>query len=661
MSVLSLPRFVFQGTTRWNPSTVNNGPNSYDETTAEPVFNPGVDPSNYDTWLKTYNSDPSVQNLNGSWNVYGDQGFNFVDATVTAIAPAAGQAGGQDPLLGQPVQIAGLSYHAGKNPPPGRLVDIDPYSPYTSQIFFQTITLGTTTVGVSGPGVSRMFSRWPNMARNLNQTKTLIIAGTMGVTWQATVAADQLTWYGLDQSPALAALKAAIEADGNQGLELRFASYRTLYYQTVTWQGNRVTTPQELSAAYLAGFQGSNPALSMTLGTIGIWGSGELSTTPTERVLLPGAAVSAATPAANRRALQESRSLPMLAAAAPSRSVQLGTAFARMDTGRNVVTLDLLGTFPESDASLAKAHLGTFALQVVDADDPGNVVTLGQPLTYSDYAQQAYEAGGGIVEFPFEPDQADLVANGLLQLVQSGGGGTPPIALAEAALHAETDQRGVYVDQGETQSITVQVYERGVTPPPGDVQVLLAPYDDGLNSVSPAASLLELLDAQGNPLPDPPILTVGADGGASFSIAPRQPGIAYVFFLPFPAGTTPPAPPDIANAVQIPNSYAAVRALPFDNALLTVPDSELTWDFIYQEVLLTYNLVYPLMSMVLNLGNEQTVNQNAEIIQTATSIEEFLSTLGMPVTREMSAGKRNVLDRYLALQQGGGSPEIPPG
>ncbi|MEA2694540.1 MAG: hypothetical protein QOJ16_3927, partial [Acidobacteriota bacterium] len=382
---------------------------------------------------------------------------------------------------------------------------------------------------------------------------------------------------------------------------------------------------------------------------------------PTERVLLPGAAVSAATPAANRRALQESRSLPMLAAAAPSRSVQLGTAFARVDTGRNVVTLDLLGTFPESDASLAKAHLGTFALQVVDADDPGNVVTLGQPLTYSDYAQQAYEAGGGIVEFPFEPDQADLVANGLLQLVQSGGGGTPLIALAEAALHAETDQRGVYVDQGETQSITVQVYERGVTPPPGDVQVLLAPYDDGLNSVSPAASLLELLDAQGNPLPDPPILTVGTDGSASFRIAPRQPGIAYVFFLPFPAGTTPPTPPDIANAVQIPNSYAAVRALPFDNELLTVPDSELTWDFIYQEVLLTYNLVYPLMSMVLNLGNEQTVNQNAEIIQTATSLEEFLSTLGMPVTREMSAGKRNVLDRYLALQQGGGSPEIPPG
>jgi len=38
MSVLALPRLTFQGTTRWNPNTVNNAPTSYDETTAEPVF-----------------------------------------------------------------------------------------------------------------------------------------------------------------------------------------------------------------------------------------------------------------------------------------------------------------------------------------------------------------------------------------------------------------------------------------------------------------------------------------------------------------------------------------------------------------------------------------------------------------------------------------------
>jgi hypothetical protein len=60
------------------------------------------------------------------------------------------------------------------------------------------------------------------------------------------------------------------------------------------------------------------------------------------------------------------------------------------------------------------------------------------------------------------------------------------------------------------------------------------------------------------------------------------------------------------------------------------------------------------MSLILNLGDETTVDQNAAKIEYATSLQQFLTTLFMPITREMSAGKRDVLQRYLRLQQQGG-------
>lgn len=648
MSVLSLPRFVFQGTTSWNPNTVNNSPDTYDENAPSPQFHPtGFPPGNpppitadnYETWIKTYLA--ALGTAPGSWNVYGDQACSFVNAAVTGIQLASGPAS-QDPLLGKLVQMVGQSYFPSDTPP-SRMVDIDPFSPYTTQIFYHSIRLGDDTVGVSGPGVVRMFSRWPNMARNLNQTGTLIIAGGMGVTWQATVAADQLVWHGVEQSPALAALQAAIAQGGNQGLEIRFSSYRTLYFTEATYNGQQLSNQELLSQAYLDGFTGGNPAVSVALGTIGVWGAGELSSAPTDRALLPGAAVStAATPVAKTRAAQESAKAKKEAAV----SVQLGTAFARVDAARCVVTLDFLGTFPEQDASLTKADVGTFELQAIDPST-GQPVTIGQPLAYDRYARAPYEAGSGIVDFSFEPVQESLVRNGLLQLVQTGSNA---VALQESALLAETDQRGVSVDQGQTEQVTIQVYQRGVTPPSGGVEILLATYDEGLNNVPPASSILELLDAQGNPLPDPPVLQVGANGSATFGIQSRSAGNATVFFLPYPAGGPQPTPPDVGSMVQIPDSYVTVRALAFDNALFNKPDSELTWDFIYREVLQTYNLVYPLMSLIINLGDETAVNQNARKIELATSLKLFLTTLFMPVTREMSAGKRDVLDRYLKMQ-----------
>lgn len=638
MSGLTLPRIIFSGTTSWNPNTVNNSPRNYDENTVEPVL-AGRTFAEYAAWLLQMNR--SGSDVNGSWNVFGDFAVAFDPVTVTGVQTAASQQDpAQDPLIGQPVQIL-----SGGAP---RMVDIDPYSPYTTQVVFHTLSLGNDTVGVSGPAAFRIGSHWPDFTRNLNETNQLIIAGSMGVVWQAALPKESLTWNGLEQSPALTALKEALDADpANQGLVFLFASYRTLYYQTVTWNGQRVTQPQQLSAAYQEGFKAGNPALSVTLGRVTVWGAGELASAPTGDLLLsPVNPVTTASVPLARNVRPEGR-LGELAEAGQQKQVLLGPAQARLDRARSVVVLDFLATFPEADASLAKAILGSFVLQAVGAD--GTTTPIGEPITFSQYDREAYESGGGIVEVSFadNPELADVIAGGTLQLVSTTG----TVALQQVALVSETDQRGLWLDEGTTETIQVRTYQNGATPPSEAVQLLVAPYDSNLDLIQDQSqAIFEIVDGDGQPLPLAPVLPVGPDGTTSFTVRPLQAGIGYYFFFPF-TGDDPPAPPDSIPSIAPDQYYAVLRALPFDNELNeNTPDSDLTWQFIYSNVLSTWDVVYPLMSTIIPLSSQEAVDQAAAAIAFRVDLDPFTASQYMPIARDMSAGKKKLLLRYLALQ-----------
>ncbi len=644
MSGLTLPRIIFSGTTSWNPNTVNNSPRNYDENTVEPVLGDKTF-AEYAAWLIQMNR--SGTDVNGSWNVYGDFGVAFNPVTVTGVQPAVPNQGqNQDPLIGKPVQI--LSQGAP------RMVDIDPYGPYTTQVVFHSLSLGDDNVGVSGPAAYRIGSRWPDFTRNLNETNQLIIAGSMGVVWQAALPKESLTWNGVESSPALAALKEALEADpANQGLIFLFASYRTLYYQTVTWEGQRVTGPQQLATAYQGGFKEGNPALSMTLGRVGVWGPGELASVPTGDLLLtPVNPVTTASVPLARNVRPEGRLGEL--AEAQQLQVMLGPAQARLDRSRNVVVLDFLATFPEADASLTKAVLGSFVLQAVGAD--GQTTPIGEPITFSEYDRQAYESGGGIVEVSFadNPELADVIANGTLQLVSAGP--TATVALQQVALVSETDQRGLWLDEGTTGTIQVRSYQNGATPPSEEVQLLVVPYDSNFELIQdPSQAVFEIVDGSGQPLPLAPVLPVGPDGSTSFTVRPLQAGIGYYFFFPF-TGADQPTPPSSIPSIAPDQYFAALRALPFDNELNeSTPDSDLTWQFIYDNVLSTWDVVYPLMSTIIPLSNQQAVDQAAAAIAFRVDLDPFTASQYMPIARDMSAGKKKLLLRYLALQQGEGN------
>ncbi|HLZ08533.1 MAG TPA: hypothetical protein VKT80_08100, partial [Chloroflexota bacterium] len=458
------------------------------------------------------------------------------------------------------------------------------------------------TDGVSDPVIgfkagpaTRMFSRWPYQTRNIDYT---FKEGLVGCTWQAAAHNKDITWFGLDRSPVLQALHDAANSGSNQGIVIRFSSYRTLYYVAAEWKGKRILNGLDLVAAYADGFVGDNPARSAMVGSIGVWEAGELASAQTGRVLMP----------AQSAQLADS---PAIAA--------LGPATAAVDAVRNVVTVDFIGTFPEQNVQLDKANFGTLQLQSVDAT---GAVTKIADVPYSAYNRVAYESNGGIVEFPIPPGSAQKIAAGSIQLIQSDQTLSFPV-LSQTQFVAETDDWGVYVDECETPAVTIKVTENGGAPGPG-AMIWFQQYDsDGNLRTTP---VVDVVDSNGKPAPIVEGHTNGGtlegqalpvtNGAVTLRVRSLRPGACFLAFYPY-RGQPPSSIP--TSGFPLPSSfYCAVRMLPFDNALeQNTPDSMLSWKFIYNNVLRVFDLVYPIMSQVRNLANLNVIEQMAEQLKFA--------------------------------------------
>jgi hypothetical protein len=92
------------------------------------------------------------------------------------------------------------------------------------------------------------------------------------------------------------------------------------------------------------------------------------------------------------------------------------------------------------------------------------------------------------------------------------------------------------------------------------------------------------------------------------------------------------------------NTYMYVRVLPADRAIAELPP---TWDNLYANVLANWNAMAPCMDNWLNLADPAQVKANAGLLKRLTDPANFESYLFMPVTRDMSAGERALLYKFL--------------
>jgi len=715
MSVLTPPRLYFKGTMGWNPNTANNNDQwpTYNFPDAElnweflATQEPPITPQNvrrtFVPWvgkLKCYPDDDDCKYRQppAEWNYYGGNNCGFRNpgngvATVVTGGqldygddPAAPPVIHDDPVVGQMVSILGnpSPFAHSDRPSRARLVDVNPDSFWSSQIYLHSVQIGDKKPsspflrGLVPPGM-RMHSRWLTFYRNLNLTGTIQIAGVGGCVFQISLPKEIDGLRTLEIQPGGSALLAALQesfADSSTlGVQLRFAVYTTQYFSSGSIRRaipelaecDAITDPNaKLDCQYkklvalwdrqLAQNEKPswNPAISSIVGSFGVWEEGELSSMPSGRLLSP---------------------VRTVAPRGVDRQVVLSPAVAKLNRTkagggtRYYLSVDMGATVPEINPENVKADLGTLVLGVETGS--GRCEEIGS-LSPADYDRRHYDATAGIVDFPLPPHlEPAAVEDGTLVL---RAGGRTVMREPAGKLTVQTDERGVYVEQGEIGSCTVQVRQNGA-PPTAEVRVLLVEYVP--EPPTPAANAgqwvrpargAEVIELETDVLAVEP----GSGGVATFRFKPRRPGLPMVVFFPYFPHQPPPSPPAAippalgSGKTEIPGPnaliptafFTCIRAMPFDDALpyrflrlwQKTHDPELAWRFLYEKVLYVYDLLYPVMKYWadLDLGSREATEAawRSGAIPALISEDAIDGTLYMPVTRELSAGKRKVFQLW---------------
>jgi hypothetical protein len=699
VSVLSVPRIFFKGQMAWDPATMNNNDQwpTYDFVRAMLNWDflatqlPPITPANaeqlFPTWAQTlqpYNADPPPgwYEPPAEWNYYGGNACALHSPTAQTFV-TGGQAGlggpvvTEDPLVGAIVDLVGDPFPGTTFATEARLVDTNPAAFWSTSFFLRTLLVGDQ----SGPGQylsgdvapgTLMSNRWMFLQRNLNLDNELEIAGVAGGVIQACLPNDTLA-INASGSQLLDQLDAARSGPGVDGVMVRMSIYMTQYFTGPEFDGCTGITEQYTAlvnrwADDLS--QGraplQNPAVSLVVGAIGLWMDGELVSVPGGRYLAPAACVPV-------------QGLPP----ADPQTVAFGPAVAEVNLDAGYVTLDLTNAVPELDSSGQKADCGSLSVVLTDPD--GNATTLGT-IEPGGYGQAAYEATAGIVDIQLVSGvTTEQLANGSLSIVAVTSSGTPTTALVEAPITVQTDARALWVDQGATGAFTIQVRQNGAAPT-DTVSVLLQQYlptppPPAANAsawVLPSSSQPEVVsfdNAPGNVVTLPP----SAGGIAEVQFTPLAPGFPAIVFFPFVAGQPVPQPPAQVAPVFVPGApppsittafYSTARVMPFDNSMPlafadlwdSTHDPGQAWAFVYENILGLYSLLFPVMKYYgsLDLGSQAAVDQNIALLLQLTDGSMAGSSVYMPVTRDLSAGKRQVLEMYgWLVEQGWPNEPVP--
>src|SRR5262249_41905658 len=144
----------------------------------------------------------------------------------------------------------------------------------------------------------------------------------------------------------------------------------------------------------------------------------------------------------------------------------LGPVMVEFDPANELASLDMSTAIPEYTLNGEKYNLGTIELGVSSGGSFYKICSI-RP---TDYNRVRYLAKSGIVDARFEGVTWSQIQQWLqygvlaLQVQQDGA---PVLASLEFPLTAETDDRGTYLDQCRTESLTIQVRYKNGAPPPG--------------------------------------------------------------------------------------------------------------------------------------------------------------------------------------------------
>ncbi|HXH37078.1 MAG TPA: hypothetical protein VNN08_00475 [Thermoanaerobaculia bacterium] len=717
MSVLSFPRIYFKGYMEWDPCTFNN--NDWAAfTTYDPVnaalnwdflaqFN--ITRENFRTtfrpWAitllpdnKSGDPDPGTLRVPCEWNMFGTHAVSFVQYNNYVSQVTGGDFGDGTPVDGDPIIGGQVTISGDRGNGPARLVDTNPASPWSSQIYWGGFTIGSGNASFSGPRQVRMHSRWLNPFRMYTAGDALLApASGIGVTFQTAIPNGKVNWPAPGTSPLITKLKAEAEKPGALGIMIRFAGYVNAYFSNGIFNSspkqprNYTDLAAYLNAAWETWYAGgadptsnffSNPCYSHIVGVVGVWKEGELASVPGGRCLNGNAQIAPLQTIAssNRPSIVGHQ---VLAVSPPPATVLLGPVAAEIDYYAKRISLDLSATMPElgvtanSEDNLSKADFGPLHFGAINSKGKFERVA---SIDYAQYARNSYENTAGIIDIPFPGEHTGAILRDGTLAITVMQNNQPQTALLEEQFTAETDERGIYLDDGEAASFEITVCENGV--PAAGVNVAVARYSGFAKTAMQASNLPIIAVDQPrqvnftngtlnkitvpnpNTPPTPPnveteitIVTTGTNCKATVGISAQSPGFPVLGFYPY-RGALPEGL--VANSFNfIDNAYyTTVRVLPFDSQ---VPQAFVdlwnknqkrneAWHFIYHEILYLYDMLFNVMLEFVNLGSLESVEGHIKGIWSLIAKDmTYESTMAMPITRDMSAGKRLTLQLWIYL------------
>jgi hypothetical protein len=692
MSIFDFPRINFSGTTWFNPGTANNnslGPGteltytSVTETVQPVTPTAGMSDPQITQWLQSTVDIPGMGTvLNAQWNYYGDQSFRFTDVRVSSIALGYGKLitrAEEDPLIGAVVF-----------PNYGIMCDNNPEGFDTTQFFMETLELRAPGVfAPNGIFVSRKPSRAATI-RGLNWDRNVSFhagvdntsggAGGASGTFQSVIEIDPRDLLPLEgaaggtaaevvrhkllpgprASTGLQALLALWKGPRPpQGLVFRFNLYLT--YPRIS--------DTELAANFAKGIFTENPAIGRTCGSITPWYGEEPKSSTLGRFL--GKASTFSNPYTT------------------SRQYYLSGIVARVDSEAKQIVLDAVDSLPEDGPDGAKFDLGTVELGIRDATAPNTDPGLNTSPVFiigtlrND--QQTYVNQGGIWEVPYghlSAEQQAFVEESdkhrfelVLQTSRFG------VLLYEQEYHVEPSSKCNYLDElppGQRWSLESMKKElsgqpralRGVIklyvwrkgkPFTGKVstwvqQWQITPTGKGGPGARNKYLWPSLLENQ----------TIELENGAEYPLLPKpgadgtmasgkRAGLRLYRFVPqahWPRQLTPEA----LDWGLTDEFFVTQRVLPYDD-YSKIPDEELDFPLIYQEIFRNYYLLMPAMNKRLDLSDpsiwESPTAANYLLRVTEPRLWNYYDY--MPRTRDLSKYRLELLRRFCKriLSQGG--------
>lgn len=547
------------------------------------------------------------------WNYFGDNAFTWEDVKVTAVDEFPSQEHtSSDKALGAVATLTGHPRHDRPTQPV--MFQLDPTDAISAQIIADRLEVRGEGCRLQVEGLSRAHLRDLNAFRLPQGNGPRQVSGVFQT---AAASADVRIEPG--ESRALAALSE--ELRNGRKLVVTYCLYDCGdppldpdAMQRALLEHDKIDPSARAPRGEARGPR--NPKSGRIAVVISTAAPGALASMPSGRRLIP--------PAVDME---------------PAR---LGPAYVHVDSQTAVLTLNTMSSLPEelAENGVPKQKLGALTLFAIDDAGQKSAVLKLSEAEYADYARNA-----GVFRIQLSAEQWTSLRKACLAIELESGG-----TLLEQEFVLASDQRNIYLEHDGEQQIQVLVTRRGAPAP--RVRLQLGVWQSAIERRADNAGIprspLQNFHKSDDPsveLEAGPIETDEA-GLACFRIWARRPGAALVCY--WIDGTQPPPESPTWKELEL-YSFSAVRVLPDDSALAKT--EPLRWEDVFEHVLKPYTVLYPAMSEVFGLDDPASVRSYAKSIAESMDESAWAKTTYMPISRDLSRGKREMLLRWLAQEQ----------